>query len=186
LNARISNEILNRLLIGELDSSCYQCDICLDEDFVDTNMSNCGLTPCPNYSCNFVATRSSPTSTAQCNNGWHFTSGCILSRELAQVDMTLMYYIRSKTTVLYQMEAICLSDNCNNISIFKQLKDAITVDPDLSCLINETSSTTTSTVSTTSNPSMTTTTSSSSAKRILINRKLFILIIVSIYITIKY
>jgi len=156
-------------------------------------MSNCGLTSCPNYACSFVATRSSPTSTAQCNNGWHFTSGCILSRELAQVDMTLMYYILSKTTVLYQMEAICLSDNCNNIMTFKELKDAITVDPDLSCLINETSSTTTSAVSTTSSlptttssPSMTTTTSSSYAKQILINRKLFILIIVSIYITIKY
>jgi cobalamin biosynthesis Mg chelatase CobN len=75
---------------------------------------------------------------AECDEGWHFRSSCILSREPAQVDMTLMYYLRSKTIVLYQMEATCLSDNCNNFTTFKQLKEAITVDPNLSCFINDT------------------------------------------------
>jgi len=178
LNARIPNEILNPLLLGDLRSTCYQCDRCLDENVIGTNMSDCELIPCPNYACNFVATRSSTTSIGQCNSGWHFNSGCPPSTEPAQVDMTLMYYIRSKTVVIYQMEATCLSDNCNNFTTFKQLKDAITVDPDLSCLINDASS------STTSGPI--TTTLGSSAEQILMNRKLFILIIFSIYITIKY
>jgi hypothetical protein len=173
LNARIQNATLNRLLTGDLDNSCYSCDICLDENIIGADISDCDIVPCPNHACNFVATRSPTTGPAQCDGGWHFTSSCILSREPAQVDMTLMYYINSKTIVLYQMEATCLSDNCNNFTTFKQLKDDITVQPNLSCLINDTmpstlsstiSSTTTSTrtsISTTSGTSSTTTTSSS-------------------------
>jgi hypothetical protein len=187
LNARIPNETLNRLLIGNIDSNCYRCNICLSDDIPETDISKCEITPCVNGACNFVATRGSPTSTAQCNSGWHFTSNCILPRESALVDMTLMYYIRSQTIVLYQMAAVCLGDNCNNITTFKQLKDAVTVDPDLSCLTNDTSSSTTTTTSTISTPSITsnptTTTPSSSAEDIFINRKLFILIILfSLYI----
>jgi hypothetical protein len=152
-------------------------------------MSACDIIPCPNHACNFVATRSSTTSTPQCGTGWHFASGCTPSRESARIDMNIMYYIRSQTTVLYQMAAICLSDNCNNFTTFTQLKDAITVDPDLSCLIDDINSTTstvsttsssttavTSTVSTTST-STTTTTLSSSVDYIFLNNKLFILII---------
>jgi hypothetical protein len=134
-------------------------------------MSACTLQSCSSYSCNFVATRSSTTSIAQCGNAWHFASGCIPSRESAQVDMTLMYYIRSQTTVLYEMTAICLSDNCNNFTTFIQLKNALTANPDLSCLINDTSS------STTSSSTISTTTSKSPVDHILMNNKLFIFII---------
>jgi hypothetical protein len=215
LNARIPDATLEQLLTGNLYNSCYRCDICLDENVSNTNMSNCEFISCPNYSCNFVARRGSTTGLAQCNSGWHFSSNCILSREPAQVDMTIMYYIRSKTIVLYQMVAICLSDNCNNITTFQQLKDAVTVDPDLSCLIDDTSSSTTysstsstttitgSTVTTSSTGSIvttsstgsivttsstgsTTTTQGSSAEKVYMNTKLFILIFFSFYITIKY
>ncbi|CAF1010911.1 unnamed protein product [Adineta steineri] len=163
LNARITDETLTRLLTGDLINTCYACNnLNLTENLLDTDMSKCQPTNCPQYSCNFVATRQS--------GGWRFSSGCILSRVPAQVDMTLMYYINSEKTVVYQMEATCLSDNCNTISTFKQLKDAIGVDPDLSCLanINTTSTTSTSTSSvspsgsssstTTGGPGVTTTT----------------------------
>jgi len=195
LNARIPNATLNQLLTGDLVSSCYVCDVCLDENVIGADISDCDVTPCLTHSCNFVATRSSTTGPSQCDGGWHFTSGCILSREPAQVDMTLMYYIRSKTVVIYQMEATCLSDNCNNFTTFKQLKDAVTVDPDLSCLLNDTSSSTTfsstlsttigtgSTVSTTANTGPTTTTNPpSSAGQVFIDTKFFILAIFSFYI----
>ncbi|CAF0735136.1 unnamed protein product [Rotaria sordida] len=187
LNIRIPNATLNRLLTGELDNSCYLCNTCLDTDVTGTDMSACSVTPCPNHACNFVATRNSTTSLGQCSSGWHFTSGCILSREPAQVDMTLIYYIRSKTSFLYQMAAVCLNDNCNNFTTFKQLKDAVTVDPDLTCLLDNTSSSTTSTSilptitsSRTSSSTVTqisTTTSSSSTEQIFINIKLFIFIV---------
>ncbi|CAF0887313.1 unnamed protein product [Adineta steineri] len=163
LNARIPNETLTRLLTGDLINTCYLCtNLPLTEDLLDTDMSKCPPTNCPQYSCNFVATRQS--------GGWRFSSGCILSRVPAQVDMTLMHYINSDKLVVYQMEATCLSNNCNTITTFKQLKDAITVDPDLSCLpnINTTSTTSTSTSSvspsgsssstTTGGPGVTTTT----------------------------
>ncbi|CAF0845123.1 unnamed protein product [Rotaria sp. Silwood1] len=152
LNIRIPNETLNRLLTGELDNNCYQCDTCLDTDVTSTDMSTCSFVPCPAHACNFVATRNSTTSLAQCGSGWHFTSGCILSKEPASVDMTLIYYIRSKTSFLYQMAAVCLNNNCNNITTFKQLKDAVTVDPDLTCLLDN------KTTSTTPRPTVSTTT----------------------------
>lgn len=192
LNARILDETLGQYLLGDLNTDCYQCNTCLDENNINTDMSSCASISCPNYACNFVATRGSNTSITLCNNEWHFTSGCILSRELAQVDMTLMYYIRSKTIALYQMETICRNDNCNSITTFKQLKDAITVDPDLSCLINDTSSSTTistpTSTTTTSTSTLTTTTtiSGSSSKQILIGMKLFIVVIFSVNIAIKY
>lgn len=44
LNARIPNETLNRLLTGDLDSSCYVCDACLDEDVTMNDMSDCEFT----------------------------------------------------------------------------------------------------------------------------------------------
>jgi hypothetical protein len=190
LNARIPNETLNRLLTGDLVSSCYVCNnVCLDENLIGADISDCDLTPCPSHSCNFVATRSSTTGPSQCDGGWRFTSGCIPSREPAQVDMTLMYYIRSKTVVTYQMEATCLSDNCNNFTTFQQLKDAVTVDPDLSCLLNDTSSSTTfsSTSSTTIGTGSTTssggtTTAPSSAGQVCIDTKSFILTFFSFYI----
>jgi hypothetical protein len=145
-------------------------------------MSECVLENCLSRACRFIATRSTPTSTAQCGNTWHFTSSCNPSLEYAQVDMTLMYYIRSQTMFLYQMAAICLGDNCNNFATFLQLKNAITVDPDLSCLINDTTSSSTSTsispISTTTSISpISTTTPRSSADYILMNDKLFIFII---------
>ncbi|CAF2797824.1 unnamed protein product [Rotaria sp. Silwood2] len=166
LNIRIPNETLDHLLTGELDNNCYQCDTCLDSDVTNTNMSTCSMVACPNHACNFVATRNSSTSVAKCGGGWHFTSGCILSREYASVDMTLIYYIHSNTSFLYQMKAVCLNDNCNNFTTFRQLKDAVTVDPDLTCLLNNftsisttsrpTSSTASGTYSTTSSRSSTT------------------------------
>lgn len=126
-------------------------------------MSACTIEPCPNHACGFVATRDSPTSTAQCGTGWHFSSYCVGSREPAQIDMTLIYYIGSKTTYLYQMAAACLNNNCNNVTVFKQLKDAITIDPDLTCLIDYTNATTTTISSSTRPPSSTTTTGRSSS-----------------------
>ncbi|CAF0794401.1 unnamed protein product [Adineta ricciae] len=164
LNARIPNETLDRLLTGTLDSSCYVCDECLDEDVSMTNMSSCQQTLCPQHTCNFVATRSSTTGPAQCDGGWHFTSGCILSNEPAQVQMSIMYYIRSKTKVIYQLEATCHSDNCNNFTTFRQLKNDVTVDPDLTCLtsITTTTSLSTSSVSTSSTSSSSTATGSTS------------------------
>ena len=132
-------------------------------------MSDCHFVPCLNHACSFVATRVSGSSSAQCSGGWHFTSDCLLSEEPAQVDMTLMYYIRSNTSILYQMTSVCLTDNCNNISVFKELESSITVNPDLSCLIDfnattifsSTTTTTTaitSTISTTMSTGSTTTT----------------------------
>ena len=153
-------------------------------------MSNCEPSPCPNYACNFVATRNSPTSIAQCNTDWHFSSNCIRSKESAQVDMTLMYYLQSQAIVAYQIQAICLTNNCNNFTTFLQLKDAITVDPDLSCLVNDTFSTTTKTTS--SKPTTTTTTTTTTSKSpgtsegCLIKTNLFINIILLIHLTIKY
>ncbi|CAF3061980.1 unnamed protein product [Rotaria socialis] len=146
LNARIPNATLERLLLGDLDSSCYVCDTCLDSDVTNTDMSNCTKEPCLNHACGFVATRNSPSSTKQCNAGWHYSSYCMGSREVAQVDMTLIYYIRSKSFYIYQMEAVCLRNDCNNMTTFKQLKDAVTVDPDLTCLIDSSNSSTTTSI----------------------------------------
>ena len=208
MNARIPNETLNRLLTGGFISNCYRCDICLDEDVLNTDMTDCELLPCYNDACNFVATRSSTTGPAECDGGWHFRSGCILSREPAQVDMTLMYYLGSKTTVIYQMEAICLSDSCNNFTTFRQLKNAVTVDPDLSCFINGTNPSTitpasstavTGTGSTSSGASTTATVSAatttrgstttptpSSGEQNFLNAKLFIFIIFFFFYIIKF
>ena len=179
----ISNEALNQSLLGEQINTCYQCDICVDANNPSVNMSACSTTPCSSYSCNFVATRHSPRSIEQCGNDWRFTSGCILSQEPAQVDMILMYYIDSNTVDLYEMQAICRSDNCNNVNTFVQLKNNITIDPDFSCLFP---TTTTTSTSTTSNPT-TATTSTNFADRIQMNGTLLILMIfLFIYQTIKH
>jgi hypothetical protein len=153
-------------------------------------MSACILENCPTHACNFIATRNSPGSIAQCGTTWHFSSGCIPSREYAQVDMTMMYYIRSQTNFLYQMAGVCLSDNCNNFTTFLQLKNAITVDPDLSCLINSTTGSTITTpastiATTTPTSTIATTTQPSSVDRILMNKKLCIFFLF-LYKTIKY
>ncbi|CAM4820527.1 unnamed protein product [Rotaria magnacalcarata] len=108
LNARIPNATLERLLLGDLDNSCYVCNTCVDSDVTNTDMSNCTKQLCQSHACGFVATRNSPSSIAQCNAAWHYSSYCMGSREVAQVDMTLIYYIRSKSFYIYQMEAICL------------------------------------------------------------------------------
>ncbi|CAF1145059.1 unnamed protein product [Rotaria magnacalcarata] len=146
LNARIPNATLERLLLGDLDNSCYVCNTCVDSDVTNTDMSNCTKQLCQSHACGFVATRNSPSSIAQCNAAWHYSSYCMGSREVAQVDMTLIYYIRSKSFYIYQMEAICLSNDCNNMTTFKQLKDAVTVDPDLTCLIDYSNSSTTTSI----------------------------------------
>lgn len=182
LNARIPDSTLNQLLVGQVDSTCYRCDTCFDENAPSINMSACTVEYCTSSSCSFVATHGSITSIAQCGNSWFFTSGCISSLETAEVDMTLMYYLRSQNTVLYQMKAICHNNYCNSFSTFIQLKNAITIYPDLTCLINETSSSTTSsstipTGSTTSASTVSTTTSTSPVDYILMNNKLFIIII---------
>lgn len=92
--------------------------------------------------------------------------------------MTLMYYIDSNTLDLYEMEAICRSDNCNNFNTFVQLKNNITIDPDLSCLFPTTTTTLASTTATTS-PSF--------ADRIQMNGTLLILMIfLFIYQTINH
>lgn len=161
LNARIPDATLNQLLTGDVDSSCYSCNLCVNDDVPSTDMSDCGYTPCPQHSCNLVATRVATTGPVQCDGGWHFTSGCIQSREPAQVEMTVMHYIRSNTTVIYQMEAICNSDNCNNLMTFKGLKDALKVDPDLTCL-SASNTTTTSSSSTSTTTSSSTNSSASS------------------------
>lgn len=176
LNALIPDTTLNELLLGDVENTCYQCNTCFDENNPVVNMSACGTTACPDGSCNFVATRYSSSSTAQCGDTWHFTSGCIPSREPSQVDMTLMYYINSGTTKVYQMEAICHTDNCNNFNTFTQLKNALSIDPDLSCLVSSTIASSTHSSSTSTNPT-TATTSRNFADHISMNNTPWIFMI---------
>ena len=149
---RIPTATLDRLLTGNIVSNCTRCSTCLDENFTGTEANGCVSELCASHACGFVATRASPLDPQQCQRGWRFASFCIGSREPAQVDMTLMYYLQSKKSVVYQLEAICLSDNCNSPATFKQLKDNITVESNLDCLLGNSNSSTTST-STRPNPS---------------------------------
>ena len=149
---RISNAVLDRLLKGDIVSNCTRCTTCLGENFTGTEANSCVSEPCASHTCGFVATRVSSLNPQQCPSGWRFASFCIGSREPAQVDMTLMYYIQSKTSVVYQLEANCLSDNCNSPATFKQLKDAITVESNLDCLIGSSNSS----ISTSTRPNLST------------------------------
>lgn len=165
----IPDQTLNQLLSGGPVITCYQCDICVDESNPSVNMSACGTTPCPGFSCSFVAARYSPRSVEQCGNNWRFNSFCIRSPESAQVDITLMYYINSNTLDLYEMEGICRGDKCNNFNTFLQLKSNITIDPDFSCLFSTTTDSSTTTSTSTTSPSF--------ADSIHVNDKLLILMI---------
>ena len=133
----IPNTTLTQLLEGDLVGSCYTCNgICVDENNANGAMSNCQIEACPSHTCWFLASQNSPRNLSNCGNQWAFSSGCRQSADEAQVDMTLMYYIRTRMTVLNEMEAVCRNENCNNFTVFKQLKDAIRVNPNLNCLSN--------------------------------------------------
>ena len=138
LNARIPNATLDRLLTGDLISKCYTCSAYIDENNPDDPISGCVSENCPNHACWLLATRNSSGSA----NRWRFRAGCLGSREAAEVDMSIMYYIRSQTTVIYQLRATCLTDNCNNFTTFQLLKADLTVVPDLTCFITSSNSST--------------------------------------------
>jgi hypothetical protein len=171
LNARIPNETLDRLLLGDIVSKCYTCSKWIDENMINEYMDHCISEDCRNHACGLMVSRSN-SSNGNIPNGnrWYFKGSCRSSREPASIDLTLIHYIRSKTSVIYQMEAVCLSDNCNNFSTFQQLKDALSIRPDLACLTTkDNTSTTVFTLSSTVRTSTwtaTTTTSSNTAKKI--------------------